>query len=38
MKTQIKIALAAAAMTVALAGCATGGGGYYGGQPQQYRS
>ena len=36
MKTQIKIALAAAAMTVALAGCASGGG-YYGGQPQQCR-
>ncbi|MEG3789063.1 OmpA family protein [Lysobacter sp. CCNWLW3] len=34
MKTQIKIAMAAAAMTAALAGCATGGGGYYGGQPQ----
>ncbi|KRD39882.1 cell envelope biogenesis protein OmpA [Lysobacter sp. Root916] len=34
MKTQIKIAMAAAAMTALLAGCATGGGGYYGGQPQ----
>lgn len=32
MKTQIKLALAAATMTALLAGCATGGGGYYGGQ------
>ncbi|KRD80514.1 cell envelope biogenesis protein OmpA [Lysobacter sp. Root983] len=30
----MKIAMAAAAMTALLAGCATGGGGYYGGQPQ----
>ena len=36
MKTQTKLALAAAAMATALAGCATTGGGYYGGQPQQY--
>jgi outer membrane protein OmpA-like peptidoglycan-associated protein len=35
MKNQTKLALATAAMTL-LAGCATGGGGYYGGQPQQY--
>lgn len=38
MKTQTKLVLAAAVMTTALAGCATGGGGYYGGQPQQYPS
>ncbi|MGO1068944.1 OmpA family protein [Lysobacter sp. CA199] len=36
MKTQLKLALAAAAMTALLAGCATGGGGYYGGQQQPY--
>ncbi|OHE83517.1 MAG: cell envelope biogenesis protein OmpA [Lysobacterales bacterium RIFOXYD1_FULL_69_11] len=36
MKTQTKLALAAAAMATALAGCATTGGGYYGGQPEQY--
>jgi len=34
MKTQTKLALAAAVLTATLAGCATGGGGYYGGQPQ----
>ncbi|RDZ28685.1 OmpA family protein [Lysobacter silvisoli] len=34
MKTQIKIALAAAAMTALLAGCASNSG-YYGGGPQQ---
>lgn len=33
MKTNIKLALAAAAVSTALAGCATTGGGYYG-QPQ----
>lgn len=38
MKTQIKLAMAAAVMTALVAGCATGGGGYYGGQPQQYPS
>jgi len=36
MNTQLKLALAAASMTALLAGCATGGGGYYGGQPQPY--
>lgn len=40
MKTPIsktlKLALAAATMTAMLAGCATGGGGYYGGQQQPY--
>ncbi len=35
MKTQLKLALAAATMTALLAGCATGGG-YYGGQQQPY--
>ena len=35
MKTQIKLALAAAVLTTTLAGCVTPGGGYYGGQPQQ---
>lgn len=35
MKTQIKLAMAAAMMTAVVAGCATGGGGY-GGQPQPY--
>ena len=34
MKTQIKLALATAVLTTTLAGCATTGGGYYGGQPQ----
>ena len=34
MKTQTTLALAAAVLTVTLAGCATPGGGYYGGQPQ----
>ncbi len=38
MKTQTKLALTAAVMTALLAGCATGGGGYYGGQPQPYPS
>lgn len=38
MMTHTKIALAAAVLTASLAGCATGGGGYYGGQPQQYPS
>lgn len=33
MKTQLKLALTAATLTALLAGCATGGGGYYGGQP-----
>lgn len=37
MKTQLKIAIAAATLTALLAGCATGGGGgYYGGQQQPY--
>lgn len=35
MKTQLKLAIAAATMTALLAGCATGGG-YYGGQQQPY--
>ena len=34
MKTQTTLALTAAVLTVTLAGCATPGGGYYGGQPQ----
>jgi outer membrane protein OmpA-like peptidoglycan-associated protein len=34
MKTNLKLALAAAAVSTALAGCATTGGGYYGGQSQ----
>jgi len=38
MKMQTKLALAAAVMTTALAGCVTPGGGMYGGQPQQYPS
>jgi outer membrane protein OmpA-like peptidoglycan-associated protein len=32
--TNTKLALAAAVLTMSLAGCATTGGGYYGGQPQ----
>lgn len=37
MKTQFKIAVAAATLAALLAGCATGGGGgYYGGQQQPY--
>lgn len=38
MKTQTKLALSAALMTTLLAGCATSGGGYYGGQAQPYPS
>ncbi|MFP7721363.1 OmpA family protein [Lysobacter sp. A3-1-A15] len=38
MNTRTKLALAAAVMSTALAGCATTGGGYYGGQPEQYPS
>lgn len=34
MKTQTKLALAAAVLTATLAGCATTAGGYYGDQPQ----
>ncbi|MFC0679302.1 OmpA family protein [Lysobacter korlensis] len=34
MNTNLKLALAAAAVSTALAGCATTGGGYYGGQGQ----
>ncbi len=36
MKNPIKTALIALAATAMLAGCATSGGGYYGGQPQPY--
>lgn len=35
MKTRTKLALAAAVMSATLAGCATTGGGYYGGAPSQ---
>lgn len=35
MKNHTKLAIAAALMATGLAGCATTGGGYYGGQPQQ---
>ncbi|MDR7134549.1 outer membrane protein OmpA-like peptidoglycan-associated protein [Lysobacter niastensis] len=36
MKHKIKTMFAAAAIAATLAGCATSGGGYYGGQPQPY--
>jgi outer membrane protein OmpA-like peptidoglycan-associated protein len=36
MKHKITMMFAATAIAATLAGCATGGGGYYGGQPQPY--
>ena len=36
MKSKITMMFGAAAIVATLAGCATSGGGYYGGQPQPY--